>query len=320
TKCHGGAKPRAKFALDRLKTDKQADAERKTWEKGARALQAREMPPEDRPQPTAAERDLVVAFLCQPPAGVDCTQGRRPRRAPPPRLNRTEYNNTIRDLVGVNFQPADDFPSDDVGYGFDNIGDVLSVSPLLMEKYLAAAERIVDQAIFTGTPGPAVRHYTYSELKATIKVRPPQDDPRLRYVRVLPPGGELYVEHRFAHDLDIAVRIRAFAGKSADQPVRIAIRMDERDLKTFEVRPTEPMRGRPLEIKTRGKAGNRRMAVVHLDSKDAKKERNLYVPFLEVEFPPSEALPESHRRLFIATPSEGVTKDEAARLIVASFA
>ena len=55
------------------------------------------------------------------------------------RLNRTEYNNTIRDLVGVDFKPADDFPSDDVGYGFDNIGDVLTISPLLMERYLAAA-------------------------------------------------------------------------------------------------------------------------------------------------------------------------------------
>ena len=59
------------------------------------------------------------------------------------RLNRAEYNNTIRDLVGVDFKPAEDFPSDDVGYGFDNIGDVLSLSPLLMEKYLAAAEAIV---------------------------------------------------------------------------------------------------------------------------------------------------------------------------------
>src|SRR5262249_48814524 len=269
TKCHGGAKPRAKFALDRIRTDKQAEAERQTWEKVARALQGHEMPPEAKPQPTPAERDLLLA-------AIDCTKGRDPGHVTIRRLNRTEYNNTIRDLVSVNFQPADDFPSDDVGYGFDNIGDVLSVSPLLMEKYLAAAERIVDQAIFTGTPGPAVRHYAYSELKATIKVRPPQDDPRLRYVRVLPPGGEFYVDHRFARDADIAVRLRVFAGKSADQPVRVAIRIDERDLKTFEVRPKEPLRGRSLEIKTRVKAGSRRIAVVHLDGKDAKKERTLY--------------------------------------------
>jgi hypothetical protein len=62
------------------------------------------------------------------------------------RLNRAEYNNTIRDLVGVDFQPANDFPSDDVGHGFDNIGDVLSIPPILFEKYLAAAEKVVELA------------------------------------------------------------------------------------------------------------------------------------------------------------------------------
>src|SRR5690606_29839192 len=63
------------------------------------------------------------------------------------RLNRNEYNNTIRDLLGVDFRPADDFPSDDVGYGFDNIGDVLSMPPILLEKYLSAAESITSRVL-----------------------------------------------------------------------------------------------------------------------------------------------------------------------------
>ena len=63
------------------------------------------------------------------------------------RLNRVEYNNTLRDLVGVDFQPADDFPADDSGYGFDNIGDVLSLPPVLFERYLAAAEKVMSLAI-----------------------------------------------------------------------------------------------------------------------------------------------------------------------------
>ena len=70
------------------------------------------------------------------------------------RLNRTEYQNTIRDLLGVD-APAEDFPSDDVGYRFDNIGDVLSLPPLLMEKYLAAATKIVDRAVAPRTPPPS---------------------------------------------------------------------------------------------------------------------------------------------------------------------
>jgi Protein of unknown function (DUF1587) len=63
------------------------------------------------------------------------------------RLNRGEYSNTIRDLLGVEFQAEKSFPTDDLGNGFDNIGDVLTVSPVLMEKYLAAAGRIASRAI-----------------------------------------------------------------------------------------------------------------------------------------------------------------------------
>jgi hypothetical protein len=64
-----------------------------------------------------------------------------PGRVTVRRLNRAEYNNTVRDLLGVDLKPADEFPADDVGYGFDNIGDVLSVQPILLEKYLAPPTR-----------------------------------------------------------------------------------------------------------------------------------------------------------------------------------
>jgi Protein of unknown function (DUF1587) len=64
------------------------------------------------------------------------------------RLNRAEYNNTVRDLLGVDFHPADDFPPDDTGFGFDNIGETLSMNPTLMEKYLSAAEKVARTAVF----------------------------------------------------------------------------------------------------------------------------------------------------------------------------
>src|SRR5262245_8614716 len=62
------------------------------------------------------------------------------------RLNRVEYNNSVHDLLGTSLRPADDFPSDDRGYGFDNIASVLSLSPLQVELYLSAAEKLVDEA------------------------------------------------------------------------------------------------------------------------------------------------------------------------------
>jgi hypothetical protein len=115
------------------------------WDKVAQNLRSGSMPPAGRKQPTEAERGRMLAGLDEAlrgPRGGPKDPGRVTLR----RLNRTEYDNTVRDLLGVTFRPAEDFPADDVGYGFDNIGDVLALSPLLLEKYLAAAEQIVDSA------------------------------------------------------------------------------------------------------------------------------------------------------------------------------
>jgi hypothetical protein len=80
-------------------------------------------------------------------ANYDKTAKPDPGRVTIRRLNREEYNNTLRDLLGVDARPANDFPSDGVGYGFDNIGDVLSISPLLMERYLDAAQTVAELAV-----------------------------------------------------------------------------------------------------------------------------------------------------------------------------
>ena len=148
--CHGEKK---KGDLDlRIYTDEKSVAKSQAvFEKVMKNLQAHEMPPESKPQPTPAERELITRWVTDLFFPCDCDNP-DPGRVTIRRLNRGEYNNTIRDLVGVNFQPAADFPEDDTGYGFDNIGDALSLSPLLLEKYLTAAEKILDAAIVTGPP------------------------------------------------------------------------------------------------------------------------------------------------------------------------
>ena len=217
-KCHGGAKPRAGFGLDRIKTERQADNDRKAWRKlfaPSRPARCRRRTSRSPPPPSA---DLLLTFLDQRLAAIDCTKGRDPGRVTLRRLNRTEYNNTIRDLLGVDFRPAADFPADDVGYGFDNIGDVLTMSPLLMEKYLSAAERIVEQAIFTGTPGPAVRRYVRREMKATI------DSPvGRRNFRALTGNGALFVNHRFPGNAEYTFRIRAYGEQAGNEPAKMAL-------------------------------------------------------------------------------------------------
>ena len=103
--------------------------------------------PAGRPRPAPDEVEAFLAVVKGVFDRADRNAKPDPGRVTVRRLNRAEYNNTIRDLVGVDFKPAEDFPSDDVGHGFDNIGDVLSLSPVLMERYLAAAESIMQRAI-----------------------------------------------------------------------------------------------------------------------------------------------------------------------------
>jgi hypothetical protein len=144
-RCHGGSKPRGGVTLDRDRDDASILKNRAVWEKVGDNLRSGDMPPAGARKPTAAEMELLNRWLDAVVYKSDCKGPRDPGRVTLRRLNRIEYYNTIRDLVGVEFKPARDFPADDVGYGFDNIGDVLSLPPLLMEKYLAAAETIIDE-------------------------------------------------------------------------------------------------------------------------------------------------------------------------------
>lgn len=94
------------------------------------------------------------------------------------RLNRYEYNATVRDLLATPFRPAADFPIDDSGYGFDNIAGVLSLSPALMEKYLAAAEKIATAAILPPTPPqPSVQHFAASDFHFKVDFEGDYDVP-----------------------------------------------------------------------------------------------------------------------------------------------
>lgn len=144
--CHSGSSADADLDLELLLEGESFEAGREQWEKVLRMTRGREMPPEDVDQPDEADRIALVEWINGRLDEIDCNGEPFPGRVTIRRLNRAEYNNTIRDLTGVDFQPANDFPADDVGNGFDNIGDVLAMPPLLVEKYLGAAEEIIDRA------------------------------------------------------------------------------------------------------------------------------------------------------------------------------
>ena len=105
------------------------------------------MPPPGAPAPAKAELDAAIAALNKT-LGHSNSAVQSPGRVTARRLNRIEYDNTLHDLLGISLRPGTDFPLDDAGYGFDNNGDVLSISPLLMEKYTTAARAASRAAVY----------------------------------------------------------------------------------------------------------------------------------------------------------------------------
>jgi hypothetical protein len=166
TGCHGGKSPRAGLDLKKLVDEEPPVRSPKFWAQLKDYVAAGDMPPEGKAQPRQDETKRFILWVDEAGARLDCKNLSDPGRVTLRRLNRVEYRNTIRDLVGIEFSGAEDFPSDDVGYGFDNIGDVLTLPPLLFEKYLSAAETIAAQAI--------TRDLALSEGQRRVLVRMPK--------------------------------------------------------------------------------------------------------------------------------------------------
>jgi hypothetical protein len=143
--CHSGQE--SKGGIDFERDDPTALVKDKAvWLKALRMVQAEMMPPKGKRRPTAEQVDDVVRWIKYSAFEID-PKNPDPGRVTIRRLNRTEYRNTIRDLLDVDFNVNTEFPADDTGHGFDNIGDVLNISPLLLEKYIAAAKSIITQVM-----------------------------------------------------------------------------------------------------------------------------------------------------------------------------
>ncbi len=149
--CHNSRAKTAGVALDTFTSAESIATDNDVWEKVLRKLRTGEMPPTGLPRASQDVTDRLVTWLGNE-LDRAAAEHPDPGRIVVHRLNRAEYNNAVRDLFAIEFQPADDFPADDSGYGFDNIADVLSVPPLLMEKYLAAAAKVSRMALRSCRP------------------------------------------------------------------------------------------------------------------------------------------------------------------------
>lgn len=270
--CHNTSDAQAGLDLTVFTDEVTLLRNRSRWETILRMVRASEMPPKDEPQPSVQEREGLLKAASDLFSHVDCSKPADPGRVTIRRLNRLEYNNTVRDLTGVELPLADDFPADDIGYGFDHIGDVLSLPPVLFEKYLAAAEKVMDVALREGdiANGP-VRRFLSREMLWTG----PGDAPEKgKYARHIIPGGELRAELELAVDSEFIANVRGLVVPKCRKPFQLELRVDGSPVTLLDF---TDMKTKTYPVRIRVPAGKRSISVALIneggDPEEISEER-----------------------------------------------
>jgi hypothetical protein len=343
--CHGADKHKGDVDFSTVRNGEQALGQPALWKTALAKLTDQEMPPaKEKKQPSDAERLALQAWM----RGLKRLQAPDPGPLTIRRLARIEYDNTIRDLFGVDLKAGTDLPADAPGEGFDN-----TTSPLLMEKYLLAADDILDRLILPDqyhllTPAgqlPAIVAGVPEEGKPDGKERLFTSPAEVTTVLSLPAEGTY------------SIRIKAGAEQIDKDPVRIGIRFDGQFVQELHV--TAPTK-HPAVYTYTGKlvAGKTRMSVVFINpvgssappppaapatpppkapapggagkkappapaakaEPAAPQSRTLLVESIEITGPPARMAGEAQRRLFVAVPGKDVSKRDAAQKIAEAFA
>ncbi|MBK8255996.1 MAG: DUF1592 domain-containing protein [Polyangiaceae bacterium] len=202
-----------------------------------------------------------------------------PGRVTMHRLNRFEYNGTVRDLLGTSKAPADDFPTDDYGYGFDNVSDVLSISPTQFELYERAAEALAQEAMAVPTTAVTAR---FEGESLTADVGGPTDDAWIVWS-----NGELPATADFSAKGQYAIRARVWGSQAGPDPVKMSMAVSGMVLGTYDI-PNSAQDPVVIEATATVDAGKHVVSVSFLNDfydPDAGLDRNLFVDWIEVEGP-----------------------------------
>ena len=288
-------------------------------ERVLRKLRAGDMPPAGRPRPDGA---TVAALTSWMETALDGAAAAAPNPGAPAihRLNRAEYRNAVRDLLALDLDHARDLPADDAGYGFDNIGDVLTVSPLHVERYVGAARRISRLALGQLTPRPVVERY-----EATRGAGDAIDG--------LPPNtrGGILFRHYFAFDADYAITVRVGGRRATGMPApRLDVRVDGRRVRLFDADfdPAEAnQETRNFQVRLPITAGEHEIAAGFL-AEYARSEGDVATNAYRVDYVlvdgPYDAAGSgdtaSQRRVLTCRPADSATEEPCAREILTALA
>ena len=276
--CHNERLKTANLLLDKADLDQisnSADA----WERVVVQLRSRAMPPVNMPRPDNATYDAVATWL---ETELDRAAAARPKPGRPAdlhRLNRTEYANAVRDLLGVEIDPASMLPPDAQAYGFDTNADALGVEPALLDRYLTAAARIARVAVGDPTLRPLVERYTAVKGNSNEQTWLWQTE-RLGESFSLGSRGGIAARHYFPVDGEYVLRVRllrTYAGaiRGLNTPAAIEIRVDGIRVGQFTIGGTaapSDEADEKLQVRVPLKAGLRQVLATIAKSENIKAE------------------------------------------------
>ena len=242
--CHNKKLNTAGISLEGLDPNK-ADSNADAWEKVIRKLNAKEMPPAGMPHPSPAAEKQFTDWL---ESELDRAAMANPNPGHPTihRLNRNEYSNAVRDLLALDAKPGDKLPLDDSGYGFDNIGDVLSLSPMLLERYLSVARSVAALAVGNTDVKPVVD--IFSPVKeARAKGRPSPLSEQISEDLPFGSAGGMSIRYTFPVDAEYVFKIKLPAPAPAFGETAVPV-------------------GQTLEFRTPVKAGIREVGLTFMQT------------------------------------------------------
>ena len=324
--CHMKENPEAGIALDQFADQAAAMKGGRTWLRVRDALQGRIMPPADEPQPSLAELDRLIGWIENDFLAAQCGQQVSSSPVVIRRLNRQEYDNTIRELLGLDLHLADGFPADEIGFGFDNVGSALNLSPVHIEKYLDAAELALQKAIVL----PDAKDFSPAELIG-LKTYPLPPKKPVEFKHSLKPGR--YLADFSLVRVGIAESVpppRLEIGFGKDRRTLFAVRVQDETVVYrywLKVAPGDNLVHvalAPGQAETPNVAKPARAGANSSGDKRYGNDFGLHVDSMVVRGPvpeKMEALPDSHRRILFRTPEFGdQSRIDCAREVIAKFA
>ena len=214
--CHGLGVSEGEVTLDEFTAETIEDQE--LWFRVLKNARAHIMPPVEEAHPTDEERKQLATWIKSGPFGID-PQHPDPGKITVQRLNRVEYKNTIFDLMGIEYNTFDEFPADDSGEGFDNIGEILTLSPMMLEKYLDAAVTIVSEAVPTQSRVLAEHKLLDKELVNLFSPAPTsadEDDEELQMSFYSPSTRSADYQHNQSGDYQLVLNVKTVSFSSFD--------------------------------------------------------------------------------------------------------